>query len=133
MHMLNYIFLCCIEIRFTKVIGRLGLDVEDAGPLINGVTVRISYYLSDPEFFLMGAEKSGSSGVLKVPTKKYTFKIHKFVVHALVHDLSPSLYQALESKLSKQSAIMAYKRYQIVPFTISQGLSQWLSDSLLPS
>ena len=114
-------------------IGRLGLDIEEAGPIVNGINIRLSYYLNDPEFFLMGGRKDATNAkqILNL-TNKYTFKIHKFQIHALVHDLAPSLYDTLEAKLRKQSAIMSYRRYSIVPFTIASGLTEWLSDSILP-
>ena len=115
------------------LIGRLGLDVEEGGPIVNGINIRLSYYLNEPEFFLMGGiQDPNAVGSFKNLTKKYTYKIHKFLIHAMAHDLSPSLYETLEAKLRKESAIMSYKRYSIVPFTISSGLSEWLSDSILP-
>ena len=116
-------------------IGRLGLDVEEAGPIVNGINIRLSYYLNEPEFFLMGGTKNAAAAAgssIQNLTNKYKYKIHKFQIHALVHDLSPSLYDTLEARLRKQSAIMSYKRYSIVPFTIASGLTEWLSDSILP-
>ena len=66
-------------------------------------------------------------------TEKYTFTIHKFILHVLVHELQPNLYETLEANLKTTPAIMSFKRYSCIPYTIPRGLTEWLSDSLLPS
>ena len=157
------------------LISKLGVDLDSAGPLINGISVRLEYTLSDPQFFLFGKAKvkgkkkqktedsstSESTGTgtgtgtgtdasaTATPstteaakktavswlstTEKYTFTIHKFILHVLVHELQPNLYETLEANLKTTPAIMSFKRYSCIPYTIPRGLTEWLSDSLLPS
>ena len=114
--------------------GKLGIDYEGT-PLINGINVRLQYTLNDSDFFLFGRNrKVVDNRIDDLPlSKKYKYTVNKFIIHALVHDLQPSIYETLEHRLRNEPLIAGFKRYNMLQHSIPNGLTEWLSDSLLPS
>ena len=114
--------------------GGLGLDYSGT-PVINGINIRLQYTLNDPDFFIFGKIRKleGQTITDFKLQKKYTYTLHKFIIHGLVHELQPSIYETLESRLRNEAVVVGFKRYNILQHSIPSGLSEWLSASLLPS
>ena len=106
--------------------GKLGVDLE--ANLINGLSVILEYTLADSNFFLMAERKDG-----KKLDKKFDIAIDRFTLHACSHEMAPSLYETIERRMKSEVMNLPFKRYHITAFSISSGLLEWLSDSLLVS
>ena len=106
--------------------GKLGVDLDSN--LINGLGVILEYTLADSNFFLMGQKKDG-----RKLDKKFDICIDKFTVHACSHDLATPVYETIERRLKTENINIPFKRYHVTAFSISTGLLEWISDSLLIS
>ena len=106
--------------------GKLGVDLESN--LINGLGVILEYTLADSNFFLMAERKDG-----KPLDQKFDISIDKFTVHACSHDLATPVYETIERRLKTENINLPFKRYHVTAFSISTGLLEWISDSLLVS
>ena len=115
-------------------LGSLGLDYNGT-LVINGINIRLQYVLNDPEFFLFGRKRITENDVtvMNPLDRKFKYTIHKFVIHALVHELQPSIYEHIEYKLKSTPLVAGFKRYNMLQHTIPAGFTEWLSDNLLPS
>ena len=115
-------------------IGPLGIDYRGT-PVINGINIRLQYTLNDPKFFLFGSKRKIVGGKETYPAfdKNFRFVIHKFVIHGLVRELQPSIYENIEFRLKSQPLIAGFKRYNMLLHSIPVGMTDWQSDSLLPS
>ena len=104
-------------------------------PLINGINIRLQYTLNSSDFFLFGRNrKVVGDGIDDLElSKKYKYTVNKFIIHALVHDLQPSIYETLEHRLRNEPLVAGFKRYNMLQHSIPSGLTEWLSDTLLPS
>ena len=113
-----------------------GIDYSGT-PVINGINIRLQYTLNDPDFFIFGRTRKNEpeNNVIAdlALQKKYTYTVHKFIIHGLVHELQPSIYETLEARLRNEPVVASFKRYNMLQHSIPTGLSEWLSDSLLPS
>ena len=115
-------------------IGPLGIDYNGT-PIINGINIRLQYVLNDPKFFLFGSKRKIVNGAEIYPEldKEFRFVIHKFIIHGLVRELQPSIYENIEYRLKTQPLIAGFKRYNMLLHSIPIGMTDWQSDSLLPS
>ena len=106
--------------------GPLGVDVQSN--LINGLSIILEYTLADSNFFILAERKDG-----KKLDKKFDISIDKFVVHACTHEMAPSVYSSIEEKMKTQPMNLPFRRYHVTTFSISSGLLEYISDSLLVS
>ena len=114
--------------------GNLGVDFKGM-PLINGINIRLQYTLNPADVFLFGRIRAiQEEKIVDLPLKKkYIYTLNKFVLHMLVHELTPSLYETIEHRLKTEPLIAGFKRYNMLQHSIPAGLTEWLSDTLLPS
>ena len=115
-------------------IGPLGIDYKGT-PIINGINIRLQYVLNDADFFLFGRKRVTLAGktVNNPLDKKFKYVLHRFTLHVLVHELQPSIYESIETRLKTQPLISGFKRYNVLQHSIPVGLTEWVSDQLLPS
>ena len=110
----------------STLFGSIGTDF--AGTVLNGVSIRLTYQLADPKFFLWGKRKDGTP-----LDQKFDIAIDKFVLHSCSRDITPDLYETIEKRLQTEPAVLPYKRYHLTPFTISQGLLEYINDAVIVS
>ena len=101
-------------------IGRFGCDMD--GPVPNGVNVRIEFTMADPKFFLMA--KAGT---------KFTYKINKMMLLVPTRTLTAPVLERVEKLFKTSDIVQSFRRFEVTPFTINSGTSQYLSENLFPA
>ena len=115
--------------------------------IINGVSIRIEITPNQPNVCLFGkkvvprTDDQNQEGVDPgehsdhhyLGVSGYKFLIKNICLHVLCHDLRGEVYEDIESSLKKQPISLSFRRFDMVPYTISKGVESYISDVLFPS
>ena len=109
------------ESTTVNFIGKVAADVFSCDKhLLSGVTLRISFLRSRPNFSLIYDDDA----------KDYKIEISQANLHVRKMTVSENVYSAIESTLAKASAM--YRYTEIIPktFNVSKGLKSWNHEDI---